>query len=324
VTRDSITILRTDGTLVDARIPATGDLAAETIATRYNLADQVQLTRKPNLELKSLRRLWQASESELAEVVASLAWRREENLLKVLASPAQTIGNSLEMGQAELETARRVSLNRAANLPNFVADETAKRYTSRRSRPPVWKLVDTIESEVTFHNGDPIRQHVRINGKPWSRPDFPGLSFGVDFGADLKSLFDPQCGNSFDFLGRVPANGKYLLAYAFHTPAHGCFGYFNGGGIRLIPTRSGRVLVEDPAGNVVQYEKEAIDIAKGFGIDSWKDTERWDYLKIGEASYLLPISFDSYIGLVPGDLWHVDVTYTNHRHFEASTNLSFR
>jgi hypothetical protein len=209
-------------------------------------------------------------------------------------------------------------------MPNFVADETARRYTSRHTSPPVWKLVDTIESEVSFHSGEPTRQHIRLNGKPWNNVDFPGLSFGVDFGTDLKNLFDPACGNSFDFRGREEANGKHLLSFGFHSPLYGCFGYGIIGGIRYIPKRTGRILVEDPVGNVLQYELEAIDMPKTFGMDSQKDTERWDYLKVSEVSYLLPISFESWIGLVGGDLWHIEVMYSNHRHFEASTNLRFQ
>jgi hypothetical protein len=53
-----------------------------------------------------------------------------------------------------------------------------------------------IVSEVTFQMGNPTRQHVRINGKPWNKPDLPGLNFGIDFGTALRDLFDPECGNS--------------------------------------------------------------------------------------------------------------------------------
>src|SRR5262249_6494720 len=151
-----------------------------------------------------------------------LAWRREDNLLKDSEQAARTGRIPIGAGQVEFENARRVSLERAANMPNFVADETAKRYISRHTNPPEWMLVDTIVSEVAFQKGNPTRQHVRINGKPWNKPELPGLNFGVDFGTDLKYVFDPACGNSFDFVGSEETNGKHVLAFGFRSPVNGC------------------------------------------------------------------------------------------------------
>lgn len=323
ITNDSITILRSDGTLLDAGLPKAGDLSAARIIARYNFADQVQLTRKANQELKSLSLLRHPSKEESEQVMDSIAWRKEENLLKTPPRTAGSAGGPTGGRQAELELARRVSLERVVNMPNFVVDETAKRYTSPNINSPVWKPLDTITSEVTFQKGDPTRQHVRINGKPWNRPDFPIFTFGVDFGTDLKNLFDPDCGNSFEFLGREEANGKHLLAFGFRSPAFSCFGYWSNGGVRYIPKRAGRILVEDRTGNVVRYELEAMDIHKEFQLSSWKDTEIWDEVKIGDASYWLPVAFESVLGFGPGNLTRVQVTYTNPRHFESSTNIDF-
>src|SRR5262249_40756919 len=144
VTRESISILRTDGTLVDARLPATGDLSAGTIVARYNLADEVQITRKSNLELKSLRLLRRPSTQQLARVPPPSGGRKKKNLWRAPPPAASTASKPIGAGQVELERARRVSLERAANMPNFVADETANRYISRRTNPPAWRLLDTI------------------------------------------------------------------------------------------------------------------------------------------------------------------------------------
>ena len=50
---------------------------------------------------------------------------------------------------SRLERARKVNLAYAANMPSFVADETARRYTSK-SNSAKWQPLDTIQSEVTF------------------------------------------------------------------------------------------------------------------------------------------------------------------------------
>ncbi len=80
---------------------------------------------------------------------------------------------SLLAQDAALEHARQVNLERVANMPNFVADEIAQRYT-RRSDSSKWRLEDTIETEITVRGIQISRQNWRRNGKPVS-PDPDGM-----------------------------------------------------------------------------------------------------------------------------------------------------
>jgi hypothetical protein len=231
--------------------------------------------------------------------------------------------------KAALEHARTVNLERAANLPNFVADETAMRYKSRHTDPPRWEYVDTIESEISVKGADFRRENTRLNGKPWNNPTFPNFSWSVEFGAELKPLFSPKCGTTIKADGRDEAAGKQLLAYRFRAPRDGCFGtfYVRSGFFsrkQYKPAWTGRFLIDDPGGNVVRFEEEAHEFPKGFGADPLTQTTTWDYVKIGEGSYLLPVATEIFGGFTRGDLWHVVVEYKNHRHFEASTNLKFQ
>ncbi len=222
--------------------------------------------------------------------------------------------------------ARQVNLD--ANMPNFVADETAKRYTSpRKANPPVWKLEDTIESEITFKGTVPTREHIRINGKPWNKPSIPGVSWSVEFGTEIKPVFDPECPTEIAFEGRRETLGKQLLAYVFTSPSDGCFGTATWGSFwgskHYTPAVTGRALVEDPGGSLIHYEEESSGYPKGFAVQSFKQTISWDYVKIGDASYLLPVAMDFDLGFTSGDPYHVSVEYKNHRRFEAAANVTF-
>ena len=163
----SIFVRLADDRLIDARLPPTTDLAAETIATHYSLGDQVEITCKSiqtvydqdmalhqHLELKKLKLLRRASQEGLAQVVARLSRQGGANLLKhsAVASPKDTPATA----EALLEHVRRVNLDFAANLPNFVGN------TWKRDRHALyhlllaakdWRNVDVIESEVTFRGG---------------------------------------------------------------------------------------------------------------------------------------------------------------------------
>jgi hypothetical protein len=327
VDEKSLTIRVAKGVFADAQLPPTGKLAAKEIAAHYNLADQVQITLKSNLELKKIVLLRAASADELAVVVSTLLinampGNRKDNLLKHPDPPARAAHEPTE-SRAEFEHARQVNLEREAHLPGFVADEKVKRYTARQSSPEAWKQVDTVESEVTFKGSEPSRDHVRINGKPWNKPWFPGITWSVDFGTELKPVFDPACPNSFEFEGRRDMGGRELLAYRYSAPPESCFGYWRNGAKRFLPARTGRIFI-GPAGALIQYEEEGDQYPPESGVSSFKEVTRWDYLKIGDGGYLLPAGYETFLRFSSGESWHIVAEFKNHRHFEASTKVTFQ
>ena len=232
---------------------------------------------------------------------------------------------------AKLEHARQVNLERVAKLPNFVADETAIRYKSRHVDPPQWQYSDTIQSEISVRGADFRRQHTLLNGKPWNKP-FPYFNWSVQFGGEIRPLFDTKCPTTIEPSGREELHGKPALVYRFTSKANGCFGSFTirqgyfgvlSNPKRNSPPRSGRFFIDDPGGNLVRFEQEAHEFPKGFGADPMSQIVTWDYIQIGDVSYLLPVSMEIFGGFSGGHLWHVLVEYKNHRHFEAASSVSF-
>src|SRR5579863_828261 len=313
VTPESVLIRLAGGDRIDAKLPKTGTLAAETISARFKLADEVHITCKP---------MGQDKCADLKGIQFLRPPTPRERFL-VLGSPKPAAD------PPELEHARKVNLDRAANMPNFVADEIAKRYRSpQKASPPDWKLEDTIESDITFKGNEPTREHIRINGKPWNKPGIPGVSWSVEFGTEIKPVFDPECPTEVALEGRREVRGKQLLSYVFTSPPDGCFGTATWGSIfgrrNYTPGVTGRVLLEDPSGSMMQYEDEATGYPKGFAVQSYKQTISWDYVKIGDSSYLLPVTMDFFLGFGSGDPYHVSVEYKNHRRFEAATSVTFK
>jgi len=74
----------------------------------------------------------------------------------------------------------------------------------------------------------------------------------------------------------------------------------------------------------MQFEKVDSGFPPGFGFASEsKEVISWDYVKIGETSYLLPVAADYLFTYPWGDVWHIEVQYRNHRRFETSVILKF-
>jgi hypothetical protein len=261
-----------------------------------------------------------ASEKEIAQVRGSLSWYEGENLLRPVAEapkPAKATNSGA------LERAREVNLARAAKMPNFIADEQAIR--SVRGNDVKWKQVDTVESEIAFHGDDPTRQKIRINGKPYRTVSgwIPGVNWDVGFGGEIHALLDRDCGNTFELAGREEFRGKQATVYRFSAPADGCFGPETYGYQQYASAKTGRVLVDETGGNVLvdmEYKDVGTPPELGGGVER---SYSWDYVKIGDANYLLPVATD-FIWTFPKGAWHIETQFKNHRHFEASTDVTFK
>jgi hypothetical protein len=349
VRRESISVKLADGRRIDARLPHTSALEAQTIVAHYRVADQVQITckqiqpvweetesRYQYLELSKLRFLRPPSPEEMSKVLASRPWRGGENLLSrpAAAGTAPVLRRAIPPGTAapgpdaealaSLEHARQVNLAYAANMPNFVADETAKRYTRQRGSSE-WQYLDTIQTEITFKGSRAVRQHIRKDGRPWDQPfqALPGFKWYGGFGTEIQPVFDPECPTTIEYQGRREVRGKQLLAYRFSSPPDGCFGPFTVLYQRYNPARTGHILVEDPGGSVIQLDEEATGFPASMEFAQRNEEVVWDYVKIGDASHLLPVAADFVVFYDSGDQWHVAVEYANHRHFESSANITF-
>jgi hypothetical protein len=340
---ESISIKLADRRVIDARLPNRPSLRAGTIAAQYGMGDQVRVTcrsirpvweestsRYQYLEVTGLRLVRRLSPEELSQMLALPPFREGENLLTRPNTSAPPTGLDVRRAVAgdgsdtKLEHAREVNLGYASNMPNFVADETAKRYTNN-SGSQDWRYQDTIQTEVTFRGNRAIRQQIRRNGKLWEQPfeALPGFKWYGGFGTEIRPIFDLQYPTTIAFEGHSEVRGKQLLEYRFHSPADGCFGPFYFEYQRYNPERTGRVFLGEPGGNVIQLDEKADGFPSDFEFVQREEKVSWDYVKIGDVSHLLPVGANFVVQYSSGAWWRVEVEYKNHRHFESSTNLTY-
>jgi hypothetical protein len=218
----------------------------------------------------------------------------------------------------DLSRVRQVNLDRAADMPNFVADETATYFTAEpHTDPSRWRYMMTPESEVSVKGTQITRQHMRRNGKPLAKP--VAVVIG-GFGIELPSLFKPECPTQIGFERREEGNSWYR----FSSPANACFERLGPDSRHMYnAARTGRILVDDQSGDLIRFEAEANGFPKGFPFVQRDEVETWGRVSIGDASHLLPVSAEfiwRYASALP---FRLVIEYKNHRRFEASTNVTF-
>lgn len=249
-----------------------------------------------------------------------------QELSKTEAAARQPIpdADSSAPGGKELAHARQVSLAYAANLPNFVADERAKRFRMGPSSS-TWRDFDVIESEIAFKGNHAARQQIRRDGKPWERPfnALPGFIWYEGFGTEIRPLFDPKCPTKLDYAGRTKKSGRALLDYRFSSPVDGCFPFFYFDYQRFDPARTGHVFIDDPGGSIIQLDEQATGFPREMQFSEREEHISWDYVKIGAETHLLPVRANFLVRYYDGTRYRIEVEYKNHRHFEASSNITF-
>ncbi len=355
VGEETITIRLSDGRAIYAKLPSLGSLSAGKINAQYHVGDHVEISCKAIqpvidednamrqfLELTRLRFTHQASKEELFAAAQRPAWRDPKNLLPRpeislhLPAPRRIPSGTptpdeLEV-QGKLERAREINMEYSAHMPNFVADETAKRYTGD-ARSDKWRYLDQIETEITIKGNRSDRQRIRRDGKPWTQPyqALPGFKWSGGFGTEIRPVFDLTCPTTIEYAGRAVVREKAAFEYHFSSPADGCFVPFTVEYRRYNPARKGRIFIEDLAGDqdpdrngrVLQLEEEAFDFPSAFEFAHRIEEVAWDYVKIGDAVHLLPVAATFVGQYSKGDRVRVEVTYSDHRHFESSTNITF-
>jgi hypothetical protein len=184
VTHQVVTILRSDGAVMDTVLPADGKVRADVLTAKFKVGDIVEISYReitpvfheevPILQRFELERITlrhAPSRSEYASGLRSPAWRDPGNLLQPLDAasiPQQQGFHLIGAGASEteaLERARETNLKRLANMPNFTADEIATRYPAT-SAYAKWDLLDVIKSDISFKGMGESREHVRQNDVP--------------------------------------------------------------------------------------------------------------------------------------------------------------
>jgi hypothetical protein len=310
----SISVRLQDRRIVDAVLPETA-----AISGKYNVGDEVEITCKP------IHPIFEKSTSRYQSLeVTSMRLVRRPSFEERSETSQPTTADSSHGGEA-LEHARQVNLQYLANMPNFVADETARRSRSSANSPR-WRDYDTVQSEITFQGRNAVRRQIRRNGKPWTQPfeALPGFKWYEGFATEIKPLFDPGCSTRIEYQGTSLVGERHLKKYQFSSPSDGCFPFFYFDYQRYNPARSGHLYIDDPGGNVFQIDEVAEDFPTQFEFAGREEQVFWDYVKIGNDSHLLPVRANFLVSYRSGTRYRVEVAYKNHRHFESSSNVTFQ
>ena len=225
-----------------------------------------------------------------------------------------------EPGRAEqtkvLADATRYVLNH--QLPDFTCLQTTSRLKNRDETG--WSPVDTVVERLTYFDHRESYQLLEINGQPPSiaHEHLQGARLSEELGSMMRALFLPRTKAEFAWQSWVTLRGKRMHAYAYHVHAFRSQYHFElpEESLDIATAYHGTVLIDESNHFVHRITLSADDIPSSLSMRDVSFTLDYDYARVGNADYMLPLRFELSLRDRRGLNRHV-VNYDSYRKIDA-------
>ena len=199
-----------------------------------------------------------------------------------------------------LEQARHHALEFMEELPNFIVTQ----FISRSVRTPEhkdWQLEDKLEVELTYRakKGEQFKL-VKRNDKPttMSYEELRGATSTGEFGSMLGALFSAASQAEFKEAKRETFRNHQTVVYEFRVKKAFSSNQITDktSGRTVTTAYSGSVWIEIESGRVLRIEQSAEDIQRGFPITMAESAVEYDWVKINDERYLVPVYAEVILG----------------------------
>ena len=223
-----------------------------------------------------------------------------------------------------LADATQYAINHEANLPNFVCTQTTRRFEDLNNGG--WRPIDVIVERLTYLDHREVYKVTMLNGQPATitHNQLRGASSSGEFGSIMRAIFLPQTETEFMWQDWFNLRGKTMHVYAYRVPAFKSSYHIEvpEQSMDLVTGYHGLIFIDSEKHFVHRITLQADEIPSSFPIQDVNLSLDYDYTRIGDADYLLPLQFElrSRQGF---QLIKNDVDYSDYRKFSAVSVITF-
>jgi len=217
------------------------------------------------------------------------------------------------------------ALNHEQNLPNFICTQTTQRFVDFTGKSG-YRSVDLIVERLTYFEHHEEYKVFMVNGEAsnLSHLELGGATSEGEFGSVMKGIFWPRANAQFTWERFYTLRGRRMHVYSYSVPAAGSDYHIvvPGKQLDLVTSYHGLIFIDDQKHFVHRITLHADGIPAGFPVQEVGLVLDYDYTRIGDSDYLLPLEFE----LRSREGTHLiknDVTYDGYRKFNADTNITF-
>ena len=224
-----------------------------------------------------------------------------------------------------LADATEHALNHEQNLPNFICTQTTRRFEDFNGKNG-WRPIDIIVERLTYFEHREDYRVIQLNGVPASIPheELRGASSSGEFGSVLKSIFSAETETEFNWQNWFTLRGRRMHVYSYRVLVSKSNYHIKvpGRKLDLVTGYHGLIFIDTQKRLVHRITLHPDGIPPSFPIQDVSLALDYEYTRIGEADYLLPLQFE--LRSREGNLLvKNDVDYDNYRKFTADSSITF-
>ncbi|HLG96189.1 MAG TPA: hypothetical protein VKX49_07755 [Bryobacteraceae bacterium] len=224
-----------------------------------------------------------------------------------------------------LADATEYALNHEQLLPNFICTQTTQRFVDFTGKSG-YRSVDLIVERLTYFDHKEDYKVFMVNGEAsnLSHHDLGGAISSGEFGSVMKGIFWPDANTQFNWERFYKLRGRRMNVYSYRVEASKSDYHIvvPVKKLDLVTAYHGLVFIDDEKHYVHRITLHADGIPADFPVQEVGLVLDYDYTRIGDSEYLLPLEFElrSREGV---RLIKNDVTYDGYRKFGSDSTITF-
>lgn len=211
---------------------------------------------------------------------------------KEVAVPPSRPAPSAEERKRILDWMREYAANYSKNLPDFICVQVTRRYVDP-SGLELWQKQDTVTAKLSYFEDKENYDVILVNNHPvqdMAIQQLGGASSTGEFGTMLKEIFEKESHTEFHWLRYGTLRGRLMHVFSYKLPRR-----YSKWTVKyddldpVIAGQEGLVYVDHDTELIMRIAQNTTDIPAGYPLFKAWTTLDYDFTKIGESEFVLPL-----------------------------------
>lgn len=243
---------------------------------------------------------------------------------KAVAAPAPG-PDSIQQAKI-LDEVREYALNYSKQLPNFICLQVTRRYVDQRGGDD-WVQRDQFTARLSYFEHRENYKIVFVNNTAVTT-DMPleklgGTVSAGEFGSMMEEIFLRDSEARFAWDHWATLRGKRMMVFSYDIDqAHSKYHIKVEGAEEIVPAYRGLIYVDQDNHMVTRITLVPYNLPAGYPVQDVKSVLDYDYAKIGDNEYLLPMKV-TLTSRLPRYTSKNEVEFRLYQKFGTETSIKF-
>jgi hypothetical protein len=225
-----------------------------------------------------------------------------------------------------LDEVREYALNYSKQLPNFICLQVTRRFVDQRGGDD-WVSRDTFTARLSYFEHRENYKVVFVNNRAVTT-DMPmerlgGTISAGEFGSMMEEIFLRDSEARFAWDHWATLRGKRVMVFSYDIDqAHSKYHIKVEGAEEIVPAYRGLLYVDQDNHMVTRITLVPYDLPAGYPVQNVKSVLDYDYQKIGDNEYLLPMKV-TLTSRLPRYTSKNEVEFRLYQKFGTETSIKF-